>query len=171
MGELIKFEIGELPDILIVGKEIRHSMEALMKGDNPIPAFWDLCFSEGIFAELEDQSGNIHDPAYVGVMVDWDRGDGDFSYIVGMLMKTGADVPDGFICREVNATKVAIGWIKGADVADVCSKAHEYTEKALKAEGFTCKKITWCMELYNCPRFTEPDENGDIILDYYIPID
>jgi hypothetical protein len=27
----------------------------------------------------------------------------------------------------------------------------------------------WCMELYACPRFKRPDENGNVILDYYIP--
>jgi hypothetical protein len=29
--------------------------------------------------------------------------------------------------------------------------------------------VCWCaFERYNCPRFTEPDENGDVILDYGI---
>ncbi len=171
MGKLIKFEMSELPDVLLIGKEIRHSMEEQMKGNNPLPAFWDRCFGDGTFHVLEKQSDFIHDSAYVGVMIDWDKGDGNFSYVVGMLMKTGADVPQGFKSRKINATKVAIGWIQGKDTPDVCSKAHEYTEQALKAEGYECNKMKWCMELYNCPRFTTPDENGEIILDYYIPVD
>jgi len=43
--------------------------------------------------------------------------------------------------------------------------------QALTSLGYTNNDMTWCMELYNCPRFTEPDAQGNIILDYYIPID
>ena len=28
----------------------------------------------------------------------------------------------------------------------------------------------WCFERYNCPRFTSPDEAGNVILDYGISI-
>lgn len=170
MGKLIKFEVTDLPDILLVGKEIRHSMEEQMKGINPIPAFWDGCFAEGIFSILEKQEDSIFNRDYAGVLTDWDKGDGDFSYIIGMLMKPGADVPEGYVSRHIKATKIAIAWIQGKDVADVCMNAHELTEQTLKAEGHNCDKMKWSMELYNCPRFTKPDENGQIILDYYIPI-
>ncbi|MCL2321753.1 MAG: GyrI-like domain-containing protein [Oscillospiraceae bacterium] len=171
MGKLIKFQVADLPDVLLVGKEIRHSMEEQMKGNNPIPAFWDRCFAEDIFSVFQKQAYSIFKSDYVGVMTDWDKGDGDFSYIIGMLMKPGADVPEGYVSHVIKATKVAIGWIQGKDVADVCMNAHELTEKALEDKGHSCEKMTWSMELYNCPRFTSPDENGQIILDYYIPID
>ena len=171
MGRLVKFEIGDIPDILLVGKEIRHNMEEQMKGNNPLPGFWDKCFSEGIFEPLEKQESSIFDDAYVGIMTDWATGDGCFSYIVGMLMKPDAIVPQGFISRKIKAVKAGIGWIQGKDVSDVCSNAHELTEQKLKADGHSCEKMSWCMEFYNCPRFTTPDGNGEIILDYYIPLD
>ncbi len=170
MSELIKFEVKRLPNIKLVGKELRYNMEAHMKGDNRIPAFWDKCFTDGTFSLLEKQTSFIYDSAYVGVMLDWDNGDGDFSYIVGMLMKDGVSVPDGYYYKDIEETDVAIGWIKGKNTADVCSSAHSLTEQAIKENGYKCDKMKWCMELYNCPRFTTPDENGDIILDYYIPI-
>ncbi len=170
MSELIKFEVKRLPGIKLVGKELRYNMEAHMKGDNRIPAFWDKSFSDGIFSLLEEQTDFIFDSAYVGVMIDWDKGDGDFSYIVGMLMKDGVAVPEGYYYKDIEETDVAIGWIKGKDTADVCSSAHSLTEQAIKENGYNCDKMKWSMELYNCPRFTTPDENGDIILDYYIPI-
>jgi predicted transcriptional regulator YdeE len=171
MGRLVKFEVGELPDVLIVGKELRCNMEELMKGNNPIPAFWGKCFEENIFATLEEQTDLIYNKDYVGIMLDWNNDDSHTSYIVGMLMKPGAAVPAGYFSRDLEATKVAIGFIQGKDTPDVCSNAHELTEQALKSEDFTCEKMTWCMELYNCPRYTTPDENDEIILDYYIPID
>ena len=171
MSQLIHFEIKELPTVHLVGKEIRYSEEAHMKGDNRIPGLWDQCFSEGIFAQLESQADYLYDDSYVGVMLDWDKGDGNFSYVCGMLMKPGVSVPEGFICHTLEAAKAAVGWIRGKDTADVCSTAHAMTEERLKAEGHNCQQMRWCMELYNCPRFTTPDENGDIILDYYIPLD
>jgi predicted transcriptional regulator YdeE len=171
MGELIKFEVKKLPNLKLVGKELRYNMEAHMKGDNRIPAFWDKCFEDGIFSLLEKQADFVYDNSYVGVMLDWDKGDGDFSYIVGMLMKDGASVTEGYVCRDIEETDVAIGWIKGKNTADVCSAAHPLTEKAIKENGYKCEQMKWCMELYNCPRFSQPDENGDIVLDYYIPVE
>jgi predicted transcriptional regulator YdeE len=171
MGELIKFEVKRLPSLKLVGKELRYNMEVHMKGGNRIPSFWDNCFADETFSLLEKQADSIYDDSYVGVMLDWYKGDGDFSYIVGMLMKDGVTVPDGYVCRDIEGTDVAIGWIKGKNSADVCSTAHSQTEQALKKNGYKCHNMKWFMELYNCPRFTTPDANGDIILDYYIPVD
>ena len=47
--------------------------------------------------------------------------------------------------------------------------AHELTNKAMEEKGYINDGFAWSMELYNCPRFTTPDEQGRIILDYYIP--
>lgn len=169
MSKLVKFEVVELPKLCLVGKELRYNMDGHMKGDNRIPAFWEECFADGVFAELEKQPEYLFDNSYVGLMTDWDKGDGDFSYICGMLFNKGAAVPDGFVTRELEATKAGIGWIRGKDTADICSKAHELTVQAIKENGHNCDNVKWCMELYNCPRFTTPDANGDIILDYYLP--
>lgn len=171
MGELIKFEVKKLPTLKLVGKELRYSMDLHMQGENRIPTFWDKCFADKIFLPLEKQTGFVYDKDYVGVMLDWDKGDGDFSYVIGMLMRYGVDVPEGYYCIDINETNVAIGWIKGKNILDVCSTAHPQTEQALIDNGYKCDNMKWCMELYNCPRFTTPDENGDVILDYYIPID
>ncbi len=174
MGNLVKFEISDMPEVLLVGKELRHSMAEMMAGDNPLPDFWGRCFADGTFQTLEAQSGFVCEyfgDAYAGVMMDWDNGDGLYSYIVGMLMNAGAEVPPGYVSRKLNAATVAVGWIQGKDTPDVCARAHELTEQALKADGRSCDKMAWTMELYACPRFTTPDENGNIILDYYIPLD
>lgn len=170
MSELIHFEIKELPALKLVGKELRYSRNALMQGDNRIPGLWDQCYAENAFAVLEAQTDCVFDAAHVGVMIDWDRGDGDFSYICGMLMRDDAVVPEGYVSRMLVPTKAAVSWIRGKDVADVCAKAHELTEQALQAEGYRNDGMSWCMELYNCPRFTTPDEKGQITLDYYIPV-
>ncbi len=170
MARLIKFDVKEMPKLHVIGKELRYSEDAHMKGDNRIPAFWDTCFADGTFAALEQQAEYIFDDAYIGIMLDWDKGDGNFSYVCGMLFKEGAAVPDGFVKKELAATKAAVGWIQGKDTADVCMAAHKLTEKAIRENGYSHEGMKWCMELYNCPRFTTPDENGEIVLDYYIPV-
>lgn len=171
MGEIIKLEVKRLPSIKLIGKELRYNMDLHMQGENRIPDFWNKCFADEIFFPLENQADHVYDKDYVGVMCDWDKGDGDFSYVVGMLMNNSAAVPEGYCCKDIEETDVAIGWIKGKSTSDVCSNAHELTEKTLIENGYKFDNMKWCMELYNCPRFTTPDENGYIILDYYVPID
>ena len=88
-----------------------------------------------------------------------------------MLMKLGCPIPgEDFTSVEILPTKVALGWIKGEE-HDICMNAHALTEKALEDWGYMynpdCK---WSMELYKRPRFTQKDEEGKVILDYYIPV-
>ena len=49
-----------LPKVYIVGKEIRYSDEALNKGDNRLPGFWEECCMTNIFLPLEAQTAYIH---------------------------------------------------------------------------------------------------------------
>ena len=168
MSELIRFEIRELPRLYLVAKELRYSMEALMQGDNRLPAFWGQCFGDGTFETL-DKCGAPYEDASVGLMADWDKGDGDFSYLIGVLFTSPVEIPAGFIGRTLEPCSAAIGWLRGKDTADVCGDAHEKVEAALREKGLSCDNMPWSMELYNCPRFTTPDENGLLTLDYYIP--
>ncbi len=166
MSKLIQLEIRELGAWCVAGKEIRVEMG----GENPIPAFWDACFADGTFSTLEAQKDWVLCPDYVGFMTDWQESSNTFTYVCGMMMKPGCPVPGGgFVSRPVAASSAAVGWIQGADTQDVCMQAHEYTNKALEEKGYTCEGFSWSMELYNCPRFTTPDAQGQITLDYYIP--
>ena len=49
-------------------------------------------------------------------------------------------------------------------------ETHEMCLEALKEQGFTRREDSWCFERYQCPRFTTPDEQGNVILDYGISI-
>jgi predicted transcriptional regulator YdeE len=169
MGKIIKLQVEELPALCVVGKQLKVDMQELQK-ENPIPAFWGKCFSDETFATLEKLTDYIVNDAYVGWMADWSSNDGYFTYICGMLMKVDCPIPEGgFVSRTIEPSTVAIGWIQGPSTSEVCSMAHHSTQKALEEDGYSCDNAQWSMELYNCPRFTTPDENGNIILDYYIP--
>ena len=50
-------------------------------------------------------------------------------------------------------------------------ETHEMCLEELKSLGLKRKEDDWCFERYNCPRFTTPDEAGNVILDYGISIE
>ncbi len=166
MARLVNLQISQLQGFRIIGKAIYTHMD--MK-ENPIPSFWEKCFEDGTFKQLDEMNDHHIDHSYVGWMSDWNEADGKFAYICGMLMKPNTPVPEGFIYRDVPAATVAIGWIQGLE-KDIYPVAHEITQKAMEEKGYKVDVAAyWCMELYNCPRFTTPMENGEVILDYYIP--
>ncbi len=166
MAELIQLEIKELGPWCVAGKALKVTMGP----ENPIPAFWEACFADGTFSTLESQKSWVLCPDYVGFMTDWQGGDNTFLYICGMMMKPGFIAPEGgFVSRPVEASSAAVGWIRGESTPDVCMPAHEFTSKVMEEKGYTSEGFAWSMELYNCPRFTTPDEQGRITLDYYIP--
>lgn len=166
MPELIQFQVIQVPAMKVVGKEIRPTMNA---PENPIPAFWSACFADGTFAALEALNQAALDGAYIGFMCDYSAGDGKFTYICGMFMKPGCPVPEGFAARDVKEGSVAVGWVRGPERENY-PVAHELTCAAMKKAGHApADAAGWCAEVYNCPRFTTPQENGDVILDYYIP--
>jgi predicted transcriptional regulator YdeE len=168
MAELIRFEVIDLPETYVVGKLLRADME-MQKVENPIPAFWGDCFSKNSFKTLEDLNAYVSDPSYVGLMCDWMSGDGCFSYICGMMMKPGCPVPEGYAAKTLPTSKVAVGWIRAEQESELYQVAHQYTQEALEKAGYTAEGLEWCMEVYNCPRFTTRDDQGRITLDYYIP--
>jgi predicted transcriptional regulator YdeE len=171
INEVVKIEVKKFPKLYIIGKQIRYSFDALDKGDNRLPAFWDKCINENIFAPLESQIGNIYDISYAGVFLDWYLGDSDFTYIVGMLMEDGTVIPDGYIVRELAETEVALCWVKCKELAKTRVVSFESTDKAIKKIGRDFSRMKWCIDLYDFTRSMTPDENGYVILDCYIPLD
>ena len=176
---VVKFETIEQPEILIVGKLARPNPNDVAAGKNTLPAFWDKCFADGTFTTLEALTDFIHDPAYVGYMDDlnFTPPDGDFDYICGMMMKPGTPVPEGFVARTVLPVKVAVAWVKGRDAVDICTNAnnaHVLTMKAMAEHDMLpneeFKRRCWAMEVYNKERFTTPDAEGNIIVDFYVPV-
>lgn len=171
MNDLVKFEIIKLPKICIVGKELRYSDQALNEGDNPIPAFWNTCYEEDIFTPLELQTEYIFDRSPIGFFTDWYLGDGNFTYVVGMLMNEGVTVPPGYYVCELEETEVALCWVKCKSLTNTRTVPFESTAKAIEESGHSFANMKWCMDLYHHTRSTTEDENGNVILDCYVPIE
>lgn len=166
MSRLVRFQFRPLPAMRVVGKSIS---QLLNMQENPIPAFWSACFADGTFKILESLSGHSIDDAYVGLMCDYNSQDGKFTYFCGMLMDQDCPVPEGFSFKDFPASMAAVGWVQGPEKENY-GTAHELTQRELEQHGFRAdESAAWCLELYNCPRFTQPQPNGEVILDYYIP--
>ena len=167
---LVKFEFVEQPEVVVVGKAIRFNLDAAKADDNP-PALWTRCFADGTFTTLEALADFVHNPAYVGLMTGYDPETGSFDYIAGMIMKPGVPVPENFVSRTLAPARVAVGWIQGKNDHHpaIYQNAHRLTDAAMTAQGATPDfNAGWSMEVYTC-RFAEPDADGFIILDYYLP--
>ena len=171
MNEVVKLEVIKLPKLYIVGKEIRYSHVALDNGDNRLPAFWEKCIKDNVFAPLEAQTDSIYINSHASVFLDWYLGDDDFTYIVGMLMKDGAAIPDGYVVRELAETDAALCWVKCKELAATRAVPFESTAEAIKKIGRDFSGMRWCIDLYDRLRSETPDENGYVILDCYIPLD
>lgn len=150
----------------IVGREVRPKLGA---EENPIPAFWQTCFTDGTFPTIEALGTPALDGSYVGFMCDDNAGNNMYTYICGIFMKPDCPVPEGFTARDVAESDVAVGWICGP-AHENYPVAHQLTAAAMEKAGHKPDEAAaWCAEVYNCPRFTTPQENGNVILDYYIP--
>jgi len=171
MDEVINLEVVKLPKLIAVGKKFRYSYEALNNGDNRLPDFWNKCYKESVFAPLESQMEYIFDCSHAGIFFDWHSGDSNFSYIIGMLMKDGVSVPDGYSTHELTESEIALCWVKCKSLAETRAVPFESTAKAIEDIGRGCANMKWCIDLYHPSRSTTPDENGEVILDCYIPLD
>ena len=163
---LVNFQVIEQPEVCVVGKLIHLNQVDFSAGAK----LWEQCFADGTFATLEALKEYIHEDAYVGYMDEYNPTSGEFNYLCGMIMKPGVPVPEGFTARTLPATKIGVAWIKGkqGQVSEICTAAYNLTPAAIVQKGMKMAG-NWTMEVYTCPRFTTPDENGDIIIDFYMP--
>ncbi len=169
MPTVVHWEVKDLPQLQVVGKGMRVQFRAVQGPENPLPEFWDQCFADGTMSTLDAMTDHHLDSSYVGWMGEWDDESQEFLYIVGMLLDADAPVPRGFDLRVIEPCQVFISWVHGPE-SRIFSSAHTLSAKMLNEQGYVYDETAgWSMELYNCPRFTDPDANGELILDYYLP--
>ena len=77
-------------------------------------------------------------------------------------MPDGTAVPDGFDFIDFPAGELGVCWIYGKE-DDVFMLEGQCGER-LEKEGFDVN-TDCCFERYACPRFTTPDDDGNIVLD------
>lgn len=95
-----------------------------------------------------------------------------FEYWIGMFFPVNTNVPEGFDYIDISESDIGVCWIKGKEDKGIYAMhgacISEFQENGMGNFRGDDKNRAYYFERYNCPRFTEPDENGDVILDYGI---
>lgn len=163
MPTITKVLQREMPKVKFIGKRYGE------KDRDPQKAFapkWQEFFAAGHFEKIEKCKGipGISED-YLGMMR-FDE-NGDFEYWIGSMMAPDAEVPDEFDAMDLPAGKLGVCYLYGQDGPDLFGlPAHEACMNAWAGQGWTVPAHTWFIEGYNCPRYTTPDEKGNVILDY-----
>lgn len=163
--EITRIYTQSIPETRFIGK--KYGDEDRVNGS--FGKQWGDAFDSGLFDKIESVAGKelfFEDSgAYIGLMR---CKDGEpFQYWVGMFTKAGTTVPEGLEYVDFPAAELGIGWIYGNEgeiychEPDVACKLSEEGHPIKDDESGAC----WFFERYQCPRYTTPDEKGNVILD------
>lgn len=168
MAEIIKVYRQSLPAMKFVGKRYLEEQ----KVDGTFGVYWGEWFEKGWFEPLKFNDGG-EEPfedcnAFIGLCRFTQ--DEPFEYWIGVFAPQSAEAPEGYQSLDIEAGDVAVAWIYGRepDVYMCCPISR------MESEGYELTNdshgVQYGFERYVCPRFTEPDKDGNIILDmcYYV---
>lgn len=162
MAEMMKIFRESIPAMRFIGKKY--------EGFGPM---WGEWFEKGWFDLLEQAMGGPE-----AILSIWENGGGyvglerraagqPFEYWIGMFTPDGTNVPEGFEHVDFPAAGLGTCWIYGPedDVHDV-SACHGLIESHGMHIWQDERGGEWSFENCLCPRYTTPDEKGNVILDY-----
>lgn len=161
MPEIIKCFKEHLPALRLIGKRYSDSDR---DSYGSFGGKWGEWFANGWFDQLESL-GSLpeNDNAYLGAMRCVNN---SFEYWIGMFFPTGTEVPDGYSYVDIPEGDIATCYIYGREDNGEIYSMHDACMNKVAEQGFELQKDPWFFERYNCPRFTTPDEHGNVILDY-----
>ncbi len=167
MADVIKTYRQRMPATRFIGK--KYGDEDRVNG--LFVARWVEWHRNGWFADIEKAPGFNSDfmedaGAYIGMMRQ--KNGEHLQYWIGMFTPPGTAVPKGMSYMDLPASTLGVCWVYGPE-PDVCGKDNLVMEAFQKngiAPATDADGAHWFFERYACPRFTEPDEKGCVILDY-----
>ena len=139
--------------------------------DGSFGAKWGEWFENNLFEKLESlESLPENGDAFIGAMR---VKDGIFEYWIGMFLPAGTEVPDGYEYADIESIDYGVLWLYGNQHNGQLygMDNHNMCLAEIEKLGWLRKEDDWCFERYNCPRFTTPDDQGNVILDYGIAIE
>lgn len=131
---------------------------------------WGEWWANDWFSVLERQPRHpFNEDAYLGAVR---IRDGKPERWIGMLFPAETEAPEGFEAIEMEDTEFAVVYLSAKEGSDdfYTMETHEMCLEKLKEMKLIRKENGWCIERCQCPRFTAPDEDGNVILDYAIAI-
>jgi len=165
MVDIIKIYRQPVPAMRFVGK--RYSDADRVEGG--FMAQWMEWFANGWFEELQSgfdpQTLYENGDATIGLMR-WKEGE-PFQYWIGVFCPENVEVPEGYEFVDFPPGELGVAWVYGKQGEVFC---HEYEcAQRCMDQGYEiiCDEegAYWFFERNVCPRFTTPDEQGNIILD------
>jgi predicted transcriptional regulator YdeE len=165
-AELIDFQIVELAEGKVIGKEIRVVMSP--QAPNPVPGFWASCMADGTVAMLRKLDGLLYPNALVGWLGDYRPSDQSFVYLVGMVAGPEVMPPAGFTARALPPGRYAVGYVRGPE-PDIYPQARDLTSAELvKRHLAPDPQAGFEIEWYDDERFNAAGATH--VLDYYVPL-
>lgn len=168
MAEVIRVYTQHLPEVKFVGK--CYSEKDRINGT--FAGKWEDWFRNNWFAPLK-LDDDLADPfedcdAFYGLCRC--KKNEEFQYWIGVLMPTDAIVPQGYDSIILDEGEIAVCWVYGKEPDVYTVDSLESVEKSGYSWAADRNDTYFMFERYVCPRFTNPDEEGNIILDacYYI---
>ena len=162
-----------MAEIIKTFREEVLAMRFICKKYSGFGPHWGTWFANGWFDLLESNMGGTasilnvwpNGAGYVGLER---RAEGQpFEYRIGMFCPAATAVPDGFEYVDFPAMGLGTCWIYGQE-----KEVHKTSacRAAVEAAGMDiwCDAHggVWSFENCLCPRYTTPDEKGNIIMDY-----
>ncbi len=160
--KIVNVQCEKLPEMKLIGKCYRQS-DADEFGS--YSGKWDEWFQNNWFDALKGDGGieKISDD-FIGLMRTYE---GQQEYWIGILMAPNDPVPAGYESLSLPAGDLGVCFVYGNEDSGELYSAQiwELCLQAYAEQGWSVKEGTVFMERYNCPRFTTPDEQGNVILD------
>ncbi|GGG64569.1 AraC family transcriptional regulator [Paenibacillus radicis (ex Gao et al. 2016)] len=166
-GIRMNYEIVTKPSFTVIGYSIR-TRNADGQNTRDIPAFWSRYMQEGLGKRLYEQASSN---AEYGICDDFDMESGEFSYIIGVQAKEGAEAPEGTVTRHYPEQTYAVFTTPQAD-SDHFTDSIQNTWTAIFSEWFPHSSYEHAgaaeFEYYDerCWR----DRNTLLEMDIYIPV-
>jgi len=168
MGEIVRVYRERLPSLRFIGKRYTNAERA-----NGFGHKWGEWFQNGWFGELEalGEAPGIEN-GYLGFMRCGEDFENTFEYWIGMFFPADTPVPEGYGHIDLDGGDIGVCWIKGREDDGSLFCMHDACVAELAENGMGNFRIEAGMacffERYNCPRFTQQDEQGNVILDYCV---
>ena len=164
-AKLTAFKTTEIRKCKIIGKSLKCKVTP--GKENPIPAFWDKCFSDGTIDVLEKLPNRLHPDALIGWCGDYNPKDHYFTYLIGVFVEFVSDAPEGLIAIDLPISKYAVATIEGQE-PDIFAMAHELTfqkieEKGLEYDPERDSEFEWYDN-----RFCQDEDKK--VIDLYVPV-
>ncbi len=163
--EVKKVYKESIPHLKLIGKRLTSNDQ---DEAGTFAHWWQQSFQEGWFDTLSRCKGlpGVGDDFLGAMRMTGERSD-CFEYWIGMFRAPDAETPAGFESVEISAGEIGVCWLYGSDKnGELYSmEASDLIMATLKEQNWHYAETGWFFERYNCPRFTVPDEGGNVILD------